>query len=117
MKTLKGFMRTLRSKPLLLELFDSAESIYSNFEKEPDSDIVFCYAWYEYECYSGSAAVIFYRKSTKKYYEVHGSHCSCYGLEGQWERDEEINFVELESRMQRGYFVELSSLYRAYLRS
>lgn len=33
--------------------------------------------------YEGDALVIF--RKDGKLYEVHGSHCSCYGLEGQWE--------------------------------
>lgn len=36
--------------------------------------------------YEGAAIVIFVRD--EKYYEVHGSHCSCNGLEGQWSPEE-----------------------------
>ncbi len=43
-------------------------------------------ASYTYDDYSGSAYVLFERDG--KLYEVHGSHCSCYGLEGQWEPEE-----------------------------
>lgn len=43
-------------------------------------------AWYEYEDYSGSAFVLF--RKDRKLYEVNGGHCSCYGLEGQWEPEE-----------------------------
>lgn len=41
-----------------------------------------------YDCpdYEGAAFVLFQRDG--KLYEVHGSHCSCYGLEGQWEPEE-----------------------------
>ena len=53
-------------------------------------------ATYNYENYEGYAFV-FFRKGDK-YYEVHGSHCSCYGLEGQWE-PEEANLEELRRRM------------------
>lgn len=35
-------------------------------------------ATYTYEDYSGSAYVLFQRDG--KLYEVHGSHCSCFGL-------------------------------------
>lgn len=44
------------------------------------------YADYRYENYSGYATVIFTKDG--KLYEVNGSHCSCYGLEGQWEPEE-----------------------------
>lgn len=31
--------------------------------------------------------MVVYRRDGKLY-EVHGNHCSCYGLEGQWEPEE-----------------------------
>mgnify|MGYP000969780193 CR=1 FL=1 len=54
------------------------------YEPNPEvlaADILF--AAYNYEDYSGYAMVIF--EQNGKLYEVHGSHCSCYGLEGQWD--------------------------------
>lgn len=51
-----------------------------------DSDlngVEILYAEYEREGYDGSAWVLF--RKDNKLYEVNGSHCSCYGLEGQWE--------------------------------
>lgn len=44
------------------------------------------FAWYEYENYEGYSLVVFRRDG--KLFEVTGSHCSCYGLEGQWEPEE-----------------------------
>lgn len=43
-----------------------------------------------YECadYEGSAFVLF--EEDGKLYEVNGSHCSCYGLEGQWQPEETL---------------------------
>lgn len=43
-------------------------------------------ASYTYEDYNGSAFVLFEKNG--KLFEVNGSHCSCYGLEGQWEPEE-----------------------------
>lgn len=43
-------------------------------------------ASYTYEDYNGSAFVLFEKDG--KLFEVNGSHCSCYGLEGQWEPEE-----------------------------
>lgn len=43
-------------------------------------------ATYTYEDYSGDAFVLFQRDG--KLYEVHGSHCSCNGLEDQWEPEQ-----------------------------
>jgi hypothetical protein len=44
------------------------------------------YAWYEYADYSGTAFVLL--KKGRKLYEVNGSHCSCYLLEGQWDLED-----------------------------
>lgn len=56
------------------------------------------YATYTYEDYSGSAYVLF--RKDDKFYEVHGSHCSCWGLEEQWE-PEEVSLADLFRRMDK----------------
>lgn len=43
-------------------------------------------ALYDGGGYDGTAFVLF--KQNGKLYEVNASHCSCYGLEGQWSPDE-----------------------------
>lgn len=43
-------------------------------------------ASYEYECYEGDAFVLYEKEG--KLFEVNGSHCSCYELEGQWKPEE-----------------------------
>ena len=42
------------------------------------------YAVYEEPPYEGYADIFYLHVSTGMFYEVHGSHCSCYGLENQW---------------------------------
>lgn len=49
--------------------------------------------------YDGEAYVLF--RKDGKLYEVHGSHCSCYGLEGQWE-PEETTLESIEYRLRHG---------------
>lgn len=53
--------------------------------------------FYDYSSwsYDGHATLIYELDS--KLYEVHGSHCSCYGLEGQF-RPEETTFEALCAR-------------------
>lgn len=119
MKTLKGFLRMLRANPVFSGSFSDREDVFSNFQRPEDKDIVICYANYDNEEYEGSAMVIYFRKSTKKYYEAYGSHCSCYGLEDQWDRDEEMRFEEFEKRLasrERGYWNGnvLATLFREY---
>ena len=53
---------------------------------------------YTYENYNGSAFLLLQDKNTNKLYEVNGSHCSCYGLEGQFEL-EEVTKKELMFRL------------------
>ena len=52
-------------------------------------------AWYGYGSYCGASLVVFEREG--KLYEVNGSHCSCYGLEGQWQ-PEETSWEALDMR-------------------
>jgi len=67
-------------------------------------------ASYTYEDYSGSAYVLFRRD--EKLFEVHGGHCSCYGLseagvlgEGpsQWE-PEETTIEAVRHQVEKGWF-------------
>ena len=58
-------------------------------------------ASYTRENYEGDAFVLF--RKDGKLYEVNGYHCSCYGLEGQWE-PEETTIEELRHRLKRGTF-------------
>lgn len=48
---------------------------------------------------NGTAFVLF--RKDNKLYEVNGSHCSCHGLEGQWE-PEEANIEAIQHRLENG---------------
>jgi hypothetical protein len=56
-------------------------------------------ASYGYANYSCDAYVLFERDG--KLYEVHGGHCSCYGLEDQWE-PEEVTVESIVHRLRDG---------------
>jgi len=99
MKQYENFLEHLRSNPIYSDIFESREIVFDEFWKEDDPDIQILYASYSYEDYSGYATVVYYRESTGKYYEIYGSHCSCFGLEGQWDKDEEILPEELFKRL------------------
>ena len=99
MKTFKKFLIALKKQPIYADGFSNREDVFNQFAKPEDKDIKICYAVYIQESYDGNAIVIYYRSSTKKYYEAYGSHCSCYGLDNQWEGNEEIVFEELEKRL------------------
>ncbi len=95
----------------ILTGFHDAEDVFSNFAVPQGIrelvDII-CANYDNYD-YDGSATVFYYRRDTDKYYETYGSHCSCYGLEDQWDM-EEIVFKELENRLATNNFFGLREL-------
>lgn len=86
---------------LFLDLFaDGKSAIASEFNipLEELNNKHFVYAYYSYECYSGDAYLLFIEKD--KLYEVDAGHCSCYGLEGQFNPEEvpiEVLYYRLEN--------------------
>ena len=84
-------------------LFEDRKCVESAYEVTLDENIVILLAHYEYENYEGYSYVLFYDKSNGGLYEVTGSHCSCYGLEGQWS-PEETSIEILRAELDRGRF-------------
>jgi hypothetical protein len=78
--------------------FEDAASILRSFEAPSDAldDCEVVFASYTYEDYTGDAKVL-YRDKHGKIFEVNGGHCSCNGLEGQWD-PEPFTLEELEFR-------------------
>lgn len=69
--------------------FDSWSDVLGQFEVkdiERFEKVTPLFASYSQEGYEGSAVVLFIEHG--KIYSAHGSHCSCFGLEGQWEPEE-----------------------------
>lgn len=79
------------------DYFKDQGDMVSNFSisEEQLDGVEILYASYDAQDYEGGAHVIFRKEG--KIYEVNGSHCSCYGLEGQWE-PEETSVIALLSR-------------------
>lgn len=61
------------------------------------SNIVLLYADYHYGNYEGEAYVFGYNTEDGKFFEVYGGHCSCYGLEGQWDEEYFDSFKQLKA--------------------
>ena len=78
---------------------DVREDVESQFQVTLDDNINLLLWNYEYANYEGYAFVLF--EQNGRLYEVNGSHCSCYGLEGQWD-PEETSVEELKFRMDKG---------------
>lgn len=67
------------------------------------SDTHILFASYGSANYSGDAWVLF--EKSGELFEVNGGHCSCYGLEGQW-NPEKVTLNALEHRLIEGTFGE-----------
>jgi len=105
MKTLK---QIIKSKPVYLNDWKGKIDVIGDFDDMTESikkweNINILFASYSRANYSGNAWVLF--EQDGKLYEVNGSHCSCYGLEGQWE-PEEVSLKELEHRLLEGTWGE-----------
>lgn len=76
------------TETIFIENFKSREEVLDEYKAPAgaldNADLLL--AWYGYGSYCGDSLVIFRRDG--KLYEVNGSHCSCYGLEGCWEPEE-----------------------------
>lgn len=80
---------------MYLEDFKDNEDVACQFgsDKEDTIDILRTLnsstvhiAWYGGGAYDGQSFVVYEKDGVL--YEVNGSHCSCYGLEGQWKPEE-----------------------------
>lgn len=105
-------MSTKEFQPIFMHDFDSKESVISQFglnsEALDGAEILLAYYHVgDYGC--DSSAFVLYEKDSKLF-EVHGGHCSCYGLSeigysgevgSQWD-PEETTIEALEHRATKG---------------
>ena len=86
---------------VFLEGFDNLEAVHSGYSIDPavtkGYDVVV--AVYNHEGYEGDAYVLWHRDG--QYYESFGSHCSCYGLEEQFDFQDTAE-VALKHRFLKG---------------
>jgi hypothetical protein len=84
-----------------IQEFKTVEDIIQQFEAPADAlkEAEILLAWYGYGDWCGSALVLYLKDG--KLFEVNASHCSCNGLEGQWE-PQETNWKALAIRDLRG---------------
>jgi hypothetical protein len=87
-------MRALKTQYFLGDWSDANE-VASSFDTDEPMKVNILLACYTYEDYSGDAWVLF--EQDGKLYEASGGHCSCNGLEGQWE-PEEVTLPVLKMR-------------------
>lgn len=91
-----------KENEMYLGTFSSKEDVVQDFcVPQNEQNFKVLMAWYDQDCYEGSAFVLFERDG--QLYEVHGSHCSCYGLEECWS-PEKTSIDALFHHMDQGYF-------------
>ena len=73
------------------DIFENWSDVQREFDTDAAEPYKVLFARYSYEDYSGDADVAWQNEDGSIGY-VSGGHCSCYGLEGQW--DPEIYSVE-----------------------
>lgn len=98
---MKTIAELIKQEGLFYHIFTDKESVSNQFAENLADNVNILFAWYEYEDYSGYAEVIFEQDGVL--YEVSGSHCSCYGLEGQWE-PQTVELKEIQHRLTHGSF-------------
>ena len=81
------------------EDFNQIVITIDDLKKETWAGVDVLLASYTNEWYNGDAFVLF--KKNGKLYEVNASHCSCHGLEGQWD-PEETCIDSLKKRLEDG---------------
>lgn len=94
--------------PVYLHIFKDRESVIHEFaptwaSKTNANDfegVQILFASYGQDNWSGEAWVLF--EQDGKLFEVNGSHCSCYGLEDQWE-PQETALEAIKLRLDKGH--------------
>lgn len=82
--------------------FQQWSHVAESFSGEcPQSEPRYVFAEYQVPGYEGYSTVIT-SDDGEKFRVVEGSHCSCYGLEGQWEPTEHTK-PEVEKMMEASY--------------
>ena len=76
------------------------DSMLSDFEIDSVGDFNVLVARYDQEDYEGSAFVLLEKEG--QLYEVYASHCSCFGLEYQFE-PKPVSIDDLKANLERGY--------------
>lgn len=91
---------------MFLDYFESIDDLKNEFDIT-DDDLVgveILYACYQIGSYQGSSIV--FLKKDQKFFIVDAGHCSCHGLEGQWdpiETNETTLKMEIDAKSKYSY--------------
>lgn len=99
-------------------LWDCQADMEDDFEAPVPEGAEVLFAIYDEHSYEGDAFVLF--RHDGGLFEVNGSHCSCYGLEGQWDPEptsvDALHLILDEgTKFSGGFSAEESNALRAVL--
>lgn len=109
---MKTLSELLNQSPVFLNNWDDVKDVISDFEGvweekelekalEKYKGIKILFASYGYSNYEGDAWVLY--TEDNQLFEINAGHCSCYGLEEQWDK-EPVVLKELKHRLEKGTF-------------
>jgi hypothetical protein len=103
-----------------LDGFSSVEDLAQqfavfNFNLQPRRTFDVLIGFYQHGNYEGESFVLLREPATGKLYEVNAYHCSCYGLDGQFE-PEETTVTAIRRRLECHFAAMFSEAQLALLR-
>jgi hypothetical protein len=97
---MRDLQEIISQKPVFLGVFKKKRDVLNAFDINDCQDVHILFAAYFIDGYDGSAYVLYEKDG--KLYDVTGSHCSCYGLENQFD-PEECELRVLRDRLKSGF--------------
>lgn len=98
---MKKLEEIIIQEPVFLNAWSNEDEVFKDFATTKGKEVKVLFASYGCDNYEGDAFVLLAENGVL--YEASGAHCSCYGLEGQWE-PEEVVLEEIEHRLIEGEF-------------
>lgn len=98
---MKTIQKLLEQQPVYLHDWSNKQDLVKDFRTEAINGYNILFASYSCANYSGDAFVLM--EKDRALYEVNGNHCSCFGLEEQFE-PERATLIDLRFRLDSGNF-------------
>jgi len=102
---MKAPLDLINQDPVFVGDFENESQVFGSFEvsDKEKAEYKILFASYDTPSYDGYAWGLCIKKGTADLLEFSGSHCSCYGLEGQF-TPEPVVLAELQQRLTKGTF-------------
>jgi len=104
---MKDLQEIIKQEPVFVGNFENEDQVFGSFEvaDKERSEYKILFASYDTPAYEGYAWGLCIKKGTNELLEFSGSHCSCYGLEGQFSPEPAV-LQELANKAVNGGWTE-----------